>query len=390
MPDDAVALALQVIADDPVAIRSVFAETGTPADGVTGTQRMSALFQHARQEGDHTPDALRKVLVAGAGLDEQPGAHSSDAARFAFSTITGAASIGQNMPPALQETMAKLAASYRHELLTGARIRDGAYRGSGMAAPPGFSMVPGLTPAFYLSPKDTYGFLKTFVADEQNTRMFDQAMAGLRRDVLVESARIDGEAIRGNPPKDPGFFEETAGAIGNMAGLEYAAALKVRGDMDAFDEDMRGMITDAASVVLDRVPGAEKVGEFLWEGAMFIIGEKLDAWAEGDEATSRAGRTVSEYDRWVLAQHYEVATSLWEGGFPADPPWPPALMKDGRPLPVDDLVKDSAKSEAFERWSDSTDKHGDGATFDKKADQGADAVTSGRSAVTAKGYEEQP
>jgi hypothetical protein len=392
LPIDSVALALQVIADDPVAVRSVFAEMGRPEVELTRPERMNLLFKYARQGDDDMADALGRALATGSGIHEQPGAHSADAAGFAFDTIVTAASLGQDMPHTAQDSMAELAASYGHELLTGANVGDGSFRTSDMAAPPDFSTIPGLTPSFYLSARDTYGFLKTFVADEKSTDRFDMSMGGLRRDLLVEAARLDGEAMRGNPPKDPGYFKVTAGAIGDLMGVEYAATLKVRGDMDAFDEKMRGVMADAASVVLDALPGPdpeETARWFRWQVGMFMAGKGLDYWEEGDPANTRVSELDGDRDRWILAQRYEIATRLWEGGYPADPSWPTTLMKDGKPLPLNDLLKDSKKFEAFEVWSDSTDRNGEGATFDKKIAEGIGGATSSMSAVTAKGYENQ-
>ncbi|GAA0975861.1 hypothetical protein GCM10009555_034500 [Acrocarpospora macrocephala] len=390
LPRDSVALALRVIADDPVAVRSVFAEMGRPEVELTRPERMNLLFKYAQQGDDDIADALGRALATGSGIHEQPGAHSADAASFAFDTIVTVASFGQDIPHTAQDSMAELAASYQHELLASAIIDDGASRTSSMTAPPHFSTIPGLTPGFYLSPRDTYGFLKTFVADERSTDRFDQAMGELRRNLLVEAARLDGEAIQGDPPKDPGYFKVMASAIGDLMGVEYAAALKVRGDMDAFDERMRGIIADPASVMLNVLPGPdpEKTARwFGWQAGMFATGKNLDSWEEGDQANTRVGKLDSERDQWMLAQRYEIATRLWEGGYPADPPWPTTLMKDGKPLPLDYLLRDSKEFEMFEAWSDSTDKAGDGSTFDKKIEEGTDGATSSLSAVTAKDYE---
>ncbi|MEO3860524.1 hypothetical protein [Acrocarpospora sp. B8E8] len=389
LPDDSATLALEVIADDPVAVRSVFAEMGRPAVELTRPERMKQLLDYVRYREGGAADALGRALATGSGVHEQ-GARSAEAVAFAFDTIITAASLGQDMPDAAQDSMAELAASYREEMLTGARIGDGLFRASGMTAPPDFSSIPGLTPGFYLSPKDTYGFLKTFAAEERNTNTFDKAMSELRDDLVVQAARLDGEAMRDSPPKNSVHFEEATSAIGDLAGMEYAAALKVRGDMDAFDEKMRGVIADVTSVTLDRAPDPKRaIWKFAWEAVKFTAGKALDSWKDGDPADTRVGKLDSAYDQWVLAQRYEIATRLWEGGYPADPPWPTSLMKDGKPLPPDDLLKDSKKFEMFEAWSDSTDKNGDGGAFDKKLARGISGVTSRTPVATAKGYENQ-
>ncbi|WP_155341225.1 hypothetical protein [Acrocarpospora corrugata] len=392
LPGDSVTLALQVIADDPVAVRSVFAEMGRPPVELTRPERMNLLFEYARHRDADVADALGRTMATGSGVhNEQPGAHSADAAAFAFDAITTSASLGQDMPASAQGSMAELAASYGHEMIAGARIEDGESRDSGMTAPPHLSTIPGLTPSFYLSPQGTYGFLKTFAAEQKNTDTFDKAMGELRHDLLVQAARLDGEALRGSPPKDPGYFEVTAGGIGDLAGMEYAAALKTRGDMDAFDEQMRGIVTDTASLALGAAPSPEKgVRWLIWQLGMFGTGKALDAWEDGDPADTRVSKLDGARDKWILAQRYDIATKLWEGGFPADPPWPASLMKDGRPLPLEEPLKDSKIFETFSAWSDSTDTDGDGSTFDKKLAMGIRGTISPESAVTAKGYEKQP
>ncbi|GAA1007363.1 hypothetical protein Aple_018080 [Acrocarpospora pleiomorpha] len=383
LPGDSVALALQVIADDPVAVRSAFTETGRP-------ERMSRLFEYAqRHEGD-IADVLGRALATGSGVHhEQPGAHSADAAAFAFDTITTTASFGQNIPTAAQDSMAELAASYRHEMFAGARVDDGNFRTSGMTAPPDFSTMPGLTPSFYLSPQHTYGFLKSFAADENNTDTFDKAMGELRHDLLVRAARLDGEGARGNPPKDSGYFGVTAGGIGDLIGMEYAAALKVRGDMDAFDEKIRGIMTDTVSAGLGAVPGPEQgVAWLAWQMSMFGTSKLLDTLKEGDPA-DRVAKLDGARDKWILAQRYDVATKLWEGEYPAHPPWPTTLMRSGKPLPLNEVLNDVTKLQAFYDWSDSTDKDGEGSTFDKKLTTGVRGETSPESVATAKTYEKK-
>ncbi|GIH29408.1 hypothetical protein Aph01nite_77180 [Acrocarpospora phusangensis] len=386
LPADSVALALETIADDPVAVRSVFAEMGRPEAELTRPERMTLLFTYARRAEDDTADALGRALATGSGVShERPDAHSADATAFAFDTITTAASFGQDMPHTTQDSMAAIGASYRNEMIAGAVISDGEFRDSGLTMPPDFSAIPGLTPGFYLSPKDTYGFLKTFVGDEENTDAFDKAMGELHHDLLVQAARLDGEAAQGSPPRDPGYFKVTANAIGDLVGSEYAAALKVRGDMDAFDEKMRGLMADAASIALDSVAGSG----FVWQSTTFATGKLLDSWKDGDPEETREGLLVSEREQWIRVQRYEIATRLWEGGYPADPPWPATLMKDGKPLPLDALLKDGKKFEVFSAWSDSTDREGEGATFDKKVAEGIRGVISPESATVAKGYEKE-
>jgi hypothetical protein len=62
-----------------------------------------------------------------------------------------------------------------------------------MTLPDKWVPIPGVTPAFYLSPGDTYRFLQTFAGEERLTDDFDKTAALFRYDVLTNTARLDAK-----------------------------------------------------------------------------------------------------------------------------------------------------------------------------------------------------
>ncbi|GAA4590597.1 hypothetical protein GCM10023194_47820 [Planotetraspora phitsanulokensis] len=380
--EDNVALALNMLGKDDVAARDVLWNMNPGDYRKTFTQ----LLNYSRMRDD-VGDALGLAIEAGGGVHtEEPGKHSPGASQFAFEWILAAGVKGKDVNWSLKDSNANLASSYKHELTTGARIDDARSRESGMGAPPDFSTIPGLTPSFYLNPKDTYNFIKTFADHEQATQSFDQEMGAFRHDLLVIAAKTDAEALKTG--KDPHNFQRAAGALGDLAGLEYAAIVKVRGDQDEFDAQMRSLMKDVVTVgLIDRIPMSGAVKTFGWEATKFMVGKGLDKWAGGDENNTRVGKFDNATDAWVAAQRYEMASILLEAGYPADPPFPQELTKDGKPLSVDEMTKDKDKLKTFNDWMDKTDMDGDGSTFDQKVEEGNDAVTSKEPETVAKEYE---
>jgi len=382
---DNVALALRLLGKDDIAARDVLWGMN-PGDY---RKTFNLLLDYSRMNDD-VADALGLAVEAGAGVhSEEPGKHSPGAAQFTFEWIMAVGAKGKDVNWMLKDSNARIAASYKHELVTGARIDDARDRESSMRAPDNFSEIPGLTPSFFLSAKDTYNFIKSFADNEQAVQAFDKEMGEFRHELLVNAAKLDAEALQSG--KDPHYFQRAAGALGDLAGLEYAAIVKVRGDQDKADEKMRSLMKDILSVgVIDRIPVAGgAVKTFGWEATKFLVGKGLDKWVSGDEDNSRVGKFNKQTDAWTAAQRYEMALILMEAGYPADPPFPKELTKDGKPLPLDDLIKDKDKLKQFDEWMDKTDSDGNGASFDQKVEEGNRMITSKEPETLAKEFEEK-
>ncbi|MEV0582112.1 hypothetical protein [Nonomuraea sp. NPDC050310] len=365
--EDNVALALNLLGKDPVAARDTLWGMN-PGDY---RKTFDALLGYSRMNDD-VGDALGRAVEAGSGVhDEQPGKHSPGASQFAFEFMLAAGAKGPEVNWSLKDSLSKLGVSYKHELATGARFDDALGRGSSRQEPPNFSKVPGLTPSFYLSQQDTYNFLKTFVDHDQATQDFDVEMGAFRRELLTEAARADADAIA-RTGKDPGYFQLASRVMGNLAGLEYAATAKVRGDMDESDKKFRGLMKDLLTVgVIDRIPGGRGAVLVGWEALKFATGKGLDSWVEGDQDATRVAKLNNGRDAATVIQRYELAYILLEAGYPTEHPFPPELMKDGKPIPIEELMKDKNAADKLVQisdWMDKNDVDGDGSTFDKKVD----------------------
>src|SRR5699024_1726777 len=165
-------------------------------------------------------------------------------------------------------SMGQIAASYAPEMVAGSRLDDAATRESGFARPEHFTSIPGLDPAFYLSPEDTYQFFKTFADNEQLAEPFDHAAEQLQQRLLVEAAEADAEAIAAGE-QDPENFGQVAAAFGFTTGSEYMAQAEVRGNMDEFDAKVRGYIGGVFNYSLGKMPGSG----LTWDIMKYVAGK---------------------------------------------------------------------------------------------------------------------
>jgi hypothetical protein len=385
-PSDVVAMALEVLDGDGVAARDAFAHMGSPAVELTQAAKMRLFIDYAKGSGtgDEVADAFGRVLVAGAEATTQtPGEHSPEAASFAFDAITTTASFGENLPRTAMDSMTVLAKSYVHELTSGGRFDKAIDRSSTMARPSAWRDRLGVTPAFYLSPGDTYGFLRTFVGDERLSGDFDAVMARFHHDTLVAAARTDAK-------DGTDSFEDLTMMFGDFGGLAFKAASTVRSEADATDEFIRNIAKNTLSMGIDVIPvggGGSAVAERAIEGAWAIAkahgaSNLLDDWNES--FTTRVERLSAQHVDLVGRQKYDMTQFLHEGGFPATAP-PPEIVdpKTGRLKTYDEILADAKRDAAgddpsralkerltvYERWMDSNDR------LDKKAEFGSRLTT---------------
>ncbi|SFK23159.1 hypothetical protein SAMN05216275_12032 [Streptosporangium canum] len=368
LPPDVVALGLEVLAGDGTAVRDVFAKLGGADVKLSQTEKMKRFLDYAKSAGtgDEVADAFGRVLEAGTeATTEKPGQHSPAAAAFALDAIKAAGPFGDGLPTVAKDSMVTIAKSYIHELASGARFDKAVDRASGAGVPANWVPLPGVTPAFYLSPGDTHRFLKTFVGDKQLTDDFDATAAQFRRDTLMAAARLDAQG-------GTRYFEDTARMFGDLASAEFKATLDVRGEQDATDDLIRDITKNTLALGIDRIP---LVGPLANEGVKagweltkaYGISTALDGWADSFE--TRVEEVTGTRSDFVLRQKYDIAYILHEAGYPASEPPAELISKSTGNLKTYDEFLAEAKREAsedkkweqvlrekltpYERWMDS-------------------------------------
>ncbi|XVQ83346.1 hypothetical protein ACQP2K_31585 [Microbispora siamensis] len=316
---------LKALAADPAAARLAIAlatrDSPLPKDtaarllmrpGLGPRDRRPDLVTFLRDLNDRaavdptSADAFGRMLAAASGAyDERDGAHSDVAARFAFAVVTGAS--GFRFAPPTRVHLAEIAGAYATEMAEGANLGD-ANQLLPSAFGPVESRVPGLPPAFRLSPEDTFRFLLTFAGAESNRRPFDQGMGDLAK-------RLVGMNV---PPMlkadDLSRLDDVFAALGNVRGFELAAAekhLKALDDAAERNDMADDMAWDVSQLVLGK---ALPQGELLWlmldqsRGLMDNLGP--------DEETN-VERLRDSDDAETLGRQHTVAGLLLGAGFPA-------------------------------------------------------------------------
>ncbi|KAB8181945.1 hypothetical protein [Microbispora catharanthi] len=379
---DTVALALEVLVGDGKAARTAFAQMGGDGVKLTQVEKMKRFLDYAKSHGtgDQVADALGRVMESGSeATTEKPGKHSAEAAAFALDAILAAGSFGKDLPNSARDSMASIATSYIHELASGARFDKAAYRTSGRPRPDEWLPIPGVTPAFYLSPGDTYRFLQTFAGEERLTDDFDKTAALFRYDILTNAARLEANGKSGH-------LERASQMFGDLGGLEFKAALEVRGEKDATDSLIRDLTKNTMGLGIDQIPIAGTLIETGWTlTKTYGVSKLLDNWAAGFE--TRVQALTEARANTTLRQKYDMAYLLYDAGYPASKP-PAELIstKTGRLKTFDEFMIE-AKQEAihtgkswesvlrtkltpYERWMDSNE------ALDKQIERSSRAQTS--------------
>ncbi|MET8383632.1 hypothetical protein ABZV14_11605 [Streptosporangium canum] len=371
---DLVAMGLEVLAGDGAAVRDAFSKMGGTDVKLSQIDKMKLFLDYAKviDTGDEVADAFGRVMEAGTeATTEKAGQHSPAAAAFALDAIRAAGSFGDGLPEPARGSMLTIAKSYIHELASGARFDKAVDRASGMGVPENWITLPGLTPAFYLSPGDTHRFLKTFVGDKRLTDDFDKTAAQFRHDTLTAAARLDAQG-------GTRHFERTARAFGDFAGLEFKATLDVRGERDATNDLIIDITKNTLALGVDRIPLvgplADEGVKAGWELAKaYGISTALDGWADSFE--TRVEEVTGARSDFVLRQKYDMAHILHEAGYPASEPPAELISKSTGDLKTYDELLAEAKREAsdgkkweqmlgekltpYERWMDSNGKFDD-------------------------------
>ncbi|GAA3014848.1 hypothetical protein [Streptosporangium longisporum] len=372
LPTDLVAMGLEVLAGDGAAVRDTFARMGGTEVKLSRVEKMKLFLDHAKGSGtgDEIADVFGRAMEAGAEAGtEKAGQHSPEAAAFALDVIRVTSPFGANLPRLAGDSMVAIATSYIHELASGARFDKAAYRGSGTTIPENWISLPNVTPAFYLSPGDTYRFMRTFVGEKQLTDDFDTVAARFRYDTLTAAARLDAQA-------ETQHFENASRMFGDLAGLEFKATLDVRGEMDATDDLIRDITKNTLSLGVDRIPltgvFAHKAFQETWElTKAYGVSTLLDMWADSFE--TRVEEATGSRSDFALRLKYDMAHLLHSANYPTSELPTELISKTTGSLKTYDEFVTEAKSEAngrnikweqalgrkliaYERWMDSNEK----------------------------------
>ncbi|WP_440104369.1 hypothetical protein [Streptosporangium sp. H16] len=383
LPEDLVAMGLEVLAGDGAAVRDAFSKMGGADVKLSRVDKMKLFLDRAKSAGtgDEVADAFGRAMEAGTeAKTEKAGQHSPEAAAFALDAIKVAGSFGSDLPKVGWDSMSVIAKSYIHELASGARFDKAVYRDSGMGVPESWIHLPPVTPAFYLSPGDTFRFLKTFVGDKQLTDDFDATAAQFRHDTLTAAARLDAQGTTR-------YFEDSAKMFGDLAGIEFKATLDVRGEQDAIDEVALNIVKNTASFVIDGVSPTSRGLIAGWE-LLKAHGVSMGLDEAADRIETRVEEATGAREDFVLRLKYDTARLLHDAGYPASDPPAEIINKSTGNLKTYDELMAEAKREAgddkkwnqvlqekltpYERWMDSNSK------LDKKIEEASSNQSSER------------
>ncbi|MET8051723.1 hypothetical protein ABZU75_29405 [Streptosporangium sp. NPDC005286] len=381
LPPDLVALSLEVLARDGAAVRDAFAKMGGAEVTLSQVDKMKLFIDYAKSvgTGDEVADAFGRAAEAGSeATTEKPGRHSPEAAVFALDLIRAAGSFGDDLPHPARDSMGVIAKSYVHELVSGGRFDRASDRVSSMQIPNHWEAFPGVTPAFYLSPVDTYQFMKTFVGAEIPADEFNSAVARFRHDTLLAAARLDAQ---GNTE----YFGKASVAFGDFGSVAFKAAKDALGVEDAVADLALDFTKNTAGLLLGGVVVAGQVAELGWEITQaYIISSASDKWADSFNTQVEAA-TEKRVDL-AKRMKYEMAYLLHSGGYPAsEPPKELVSTTTGALKTYDELVAEARreasgdkkweetlqkKLSTYEEWMDSNGK------FDEKIENSSRFQTS--------------
>ncbi|MEU4405469.1 hypothetical protein AB0F88_13140 [Streptosporangium sp. NPDC023963] len=381
LPDDLVAMGLEVLDGDGAAVRDAFAKMGGTDVKLSQVDKMKLFLDYAKGvgTGDEVADAFGRAMEAGTeAKTEKAGQHSPKAAAFALDLIKVAGTFGADLPWPAKDSMGVVANSYVHEMVSGGRFDRAADRSSGMQIPQHWEALPGVTPAFYLSPGDTSQFMKTFVGEDKVADAFDSTVAKFRYDALLSAARLDAQ---GNTD----YFRDISLMFGDFGSVAFKTAKDVLGEEDAISDMTRDITKNTVGLMLGGVSFTKPVFEVGWEFTQaYIVSTASDKWADSFETQVQAATET----RADLARRmkYEMAYLLHSGGYPASEP-PSELLSaaTGNLKTYDELVAEArseavgdkkweqvlqTKLDAYDGWMD------DNASLDKKVEHSSRFQTS--------------
>ncbi|GIH99188.1 hypothetical protein Pta02_11970 [Planobispora takensis] len=298
-------------------------------------------------------DAFGRMLAASSGAyDEKDGRHSREAAAFAFTVMTTFGDL--KVAETARIHLSEIAGAYTTEITEGADIGD-----DNMTEPSALKPVTsalGLKSAFTLSPQDTYKFMKLFADTDENLAPFEEAMGRFSQRL------IDDTLATVKKTGDVESLDPVLRALGNVRGFEVAAAEKVRGELDALDEQVKklqGFALDSAlgvgGLLIEGVPG-----QLAWLALSTGFSGKDAFWPEAEKRTDKLNQA-----EWhtALGRQHTFAQLLMASGFTpkvapgeyqaACPPGVAIADADGNLRAFPELLKQGNKGlAAFEKWAD--------------------------------------
>lgn len=304
---------------------------------------LTAFLKELSSRSAATPDsadAFGKLLVAASGAyDEQDGAHSDTAVRFAFAVITTADEFQVTDP--IRIHLSRIAGSYATEITEGANLGDANH-----LLPSAFgevkARISGLNPQFRLSPEDTYRFFKTFSNTPDNQIPFQAGM-----DILT--ARLVGQAVPAMlESKDATGLDDTFAALGNVRGFQFSAQEvygQSKDDADESFDKVKGFVIGAGMGIAGLFPPFETI-PYTWT-ALSTAEAAIDTFKPDDK--SEVSKIRKTDDQLTLGRQHAIAQSLMDAGFipitsphdyqSARPASVPITDPHGRLLPFSDIAK---------------------------------------------------
>ncbi|TQS28006.1 hypothetical protein [Microbispora sp. KK1-11] len=347
---DTLALALEVLVGDGKAARAAFAQMGGDGVKLTQVEKMKRFLDYSKSvaSGNDVADAFGRVLATASGAyDEKDGAHSTEAARFAFDVIREMPKLGVLRP--MQVSMAEIAGSYATEFTEGANLSD-ANRTQPSAFGPVKTIVPGLNPVFRLSPKDTKEFVRTFADSAAHIKPFEEGMGNLTDRIVNAAAKMDHG-------KSTDHLERAMRALGYVAGMQLTTEREVQGKLDAEDQARvkAEMFTYGLGLGVVGLAISGMTGQILWLGVSSF--SPLIVEPGITPGKSRVSG-LDEKDRaaWMARETW-LANLLMSNGFkakvpPNDPRFSnaPITGADGTLLPFSEIAKNKEAVRNFDNW----------------------------------------
>ncbi|MBP2706839.1 hypothetical protein JOL79_23820 [Microbispora sp. RL4-1S] len=301
-----------------------------------------------QEKEDSRADAFGRMLAAASGAyDEKDGAHSAEAAQLAFQFMRELPKLDIQAPTRVH--LAEIAGSYATEITEGANLGD-ANRTLPSAFGPVQTIIPGLKPAFRLSPKETYAFVKTFADSPEHIAPFEEGMGNLTDRIVNAAAKKDHGAGVDN-------LERAMRSLGYVAGMQFMAERERQEKLDAEDQQrikrtmfMYGL---GLGVIGLFIPGMK--GQVLWLGISTATPPEVESLLTPDKTRVEA---LEEKDRAAaLARETWLVNTLMSNGFKARVPPndarfanPPITGSDGRLLPFYEIAKSREAVINFNEW----------------------------------------
>lgn len=359
------ALAFGTLARYPTLATKVLTEQDISAKEMT--HRVYAAAGDPAQRAD-LADTFGLAIEAGTGSQGDPPntEHTPEQAALAFEFITGSADHDE-IPPAIKDTTARVAAAYVDEMLAGSYIDSGEMmgdRGSSMdQTPQDFPQGTGLDPSFYLSPRAVYRFLGGFQDQLEYSAPFDEAMGRYMDEQL-------GGAIQADPAHGGGErYQSLLSLFGSLGALHYEARREFAEDFDAQEEARRQALSTYVSDGLGLIPG---MPHLTWWAVQKGINLGLGAWQASDD--SEEAQVAAENRQTQDLRWYASVQQLVENGALTEEQLkeaPASLLENGQLRPIEEIFADDATRQEFYDWVNGVP------ALNVPADAGQDAWDSG-------------